>query len=134
MMFLCLPIIFIISISDTRSDRSFSVASSENTRVYTQGRMEVRKTSPPRRRLPLLFFRPRLQDDPSLLNEARMTNWAKLTEPTEATQQSVSTRRREKRQKRGKIRILGVNAVFLVFICFRFCLYGFSNFYSFQNI
>lgn len=28
-MFLCLPIIFIISISDTRSDRSFSVASSE---------------------------------------------------------------------------------------------------------
>lgn len=28
MMFLCFPIIFIISISDTRSDRSFSVASS----------------------------------------------------------------------------------------------------------
>lgn len=28
MMFLCLPIIFIISISDTRSDSSFSVASS----------------------------------------------------------------------------------------------------------
>jgi len=31
-MFLCLPIIFIISISDTRSDRSFSVASSKSRR------------------------------------------------------------------------------------------------------
>ncbi|TNN73190.1 hypothetical protein EYF80_016676 [Liparis tanakae] len=30
MMFLCLPIIFIISISDTRSDKSLSVASSED--------------------------------------------------------------------------------------------------------
>ena len=32
MMFLCFPIIFIISISDTRSDRSLSVASSEQER------------------------------------------------------------------------------------------------------
>lgn len=30
-MFLCLPIIFIISISEMRSERSFSVASAERT-------------------------------------------------------------------------------------------------------
>ena len=37
MMFLCLPIIFIISISDTRSDRSLSVASSgsHGSNVFT---------------------------------------------------------------------------------------------------
>ena len=42
-MFLCFPIIFIISISEIRSDRSFSVASAlhtnQNTRlIYLEGR------------------------------------------------------------------------------------------------
>lgn len=36
-MFLCFPIIFIISISDTRSDRSLSVASSESKPVMFTG-------------------------------------------------------------------------------------------------
>lgn len=47
MIFLCFPIIFIISISDTRSDRSFSVASSaqDTGAVHIFYRASLRLTS-----------------------------------------------------------------------------------------
>lgn len=46
-MFLCLPIIFIISISDTRSDRSLSVASSFSIFTATVTGLAVRSLSMP---------------------------------------------------------------------------------------
>ncbi len=41
MMFLCRPIIFIISISDTRSERSFSVASSRKITNKTENKLFI---------------------------------------------------------------------------------------------